>query len=384
MGLKDNFIQAMKELFGGESASDAAAEKQTAGQESPLFTREEPEQPPKAAESAPMSDTSLESQFEDRMRDMLKSSGLVGEDLQSKAQSETGLDSNLRKAESPVAPPAPPRQPVFTRDNEPERPAYSAPVRPAPAYAPPPAAVPPAAPPAYTPPPAVPAAPPAYAPSPAYTAPPAFTREAPVEPVRFARPLEAESAYAPNAPRYSSPYGQTEQESFPRSSTSGAEITVISKNTLVTGSIRSFAGIYVEGNVNGNIEVMKNADINGKIIGNVTCSDTRLNGALIQGDILSKGRVYMDKNAMLVGNMAGQSMDVDGKVKGNVEVGGRIGLRENSVVIGNINAGTIAISDGANVQGYINTTYLRENADKVFPAQISLADEESAFTQPGQ
>ncbi len=148
---------------------------------------------------------------------------------------------------------------------------------------------------------------------------------------------------------------------------------------MVTGNIRSFAGIYVEGNVNGNIEVVKNADINGKIIGSITCSDTRLNGALIQGDVNSKGRVFMDKNAMLVGNMNGQSMDIDGKIKGDIEVGGRIGLRENSVVIGNISAGTIAISDGANVQGYINTTFLKDNGEMVFPKQITLAEEENAF-----
>ena len=356
MGLKDNFFQAMKELFGGDNASgEAAAENQAAPSESPLFTREEseqPQQPAKAAEPGPFNDMSLESQFEDRMRDMLKSSGLVGADLQQQAQSATELDSNLRKAEPAVSQPVytPPVQPV----REPE------PVRPAPAYAQPERS------------------------APAFTTAPSFAREPAAEPPRYSAPVSESTYSAPAAPRYASPYGQSEQETFPRSSSTGAEVTIISKNTLVTGNIRSFAGIYVEGNVSGNIEVVKNADINGKIIGNITCSDTRLNGALVQGDILSKGRVFMDKNAMLVGNMAGQTMDVDGKVKGNVEVGGRIGLRENSVVIGNINAGTIAIADGANVQGFINTTYLRENADKVFPSQITLADEESAFTQPRQ
>lgn len=374
MGLKDNFFQAMKELFGGESAgADVSAEKEAKDPESQLFTREEPEQPSqpaKAAESGPFNDMSLESQFEDRMRDMLKSSGLVGADLQAQAQSSTDLDSNLKKAETPVSKPA-------------QAPAYSAPVQSAPTMQPPtfarePEPSRPA--PSYT--------QPAYTQpvrtAPSFTTAPSFAKEPAVEPLHYSAPT-SESAYsAPSQTRFTSPYGQAEQETFPRSSTTGAEVTIISKNTLVTGNIRSFAGIYVEGNVSGNIEVVKNADINGKIIGNITCSDTRLNGALVQGDILSKGRVFMDKNAMLVGNMAGQSMDVDGKVKGNVEVGGRIGLRENSVVIGNINAGTIAIADGANVQGYINTTYLRENADKVFPAQISLADEESAFSQPRQ
>ncbi len=364
MGLKDNFFQAMKELFGGENAGASAhAEKQDNSQEPQLFRREEPEQPSRAAESS-TGDSSLEAQFEGRMRDMLRTSGLVDEDLQAKAQSSTGLDSNLRKAEAPVSQPAaqqPFSPPVFAREQEQPRPApsHSEPIRS----------------------------------TPSYNTAPSFNREPPVEPVRFARPADAEPVYtpsqqsfysAPTQPRYPSPYGQSEQEGFPRSSSTGAEVTIISKNTLVTGNIRSFAGIYVEGNVSGNIEVVKNADINGKIIGNLTCSDARLNGALVQGDIMSKGRVFMDKNAMLVGNIGGQSMDVDGKVKGNVEVGGRIGLRENSVVIGNINAGTIAITDGANVQGFINTTYLRENADKVFPAQITLADEESAFNQPRQ
>lgn len=99
MGLKDNFFQAMKELFGGNEASaEAADEKAAATPESQLFAREDYEQPARAAEPAPSSDTSLESQFEDRMRDMLKNSGLVGDDLQTQAQSATDLDSKDRKS----------------------------------------------------------------------------------------------------------------------------------------------------------------------------------------------------------------------------------------------------------------------------------------------
>lgn len=362
MGLKDNFFQAMKELFGGESASGASGDKKAESAENPIFARPEPEQvqPPKNIEITPFSDVSLDSQFEERMKEMLSHSGLVGEDLQTQASASSALDSNLKKAETPVArpelsyTPAPEPQPEPVRYSEPAEPVE--PVRPAePAYT---------APPAYT--------------------PPVFTRESAPEPARYYEAPSSEPVYAQQPPRFSSPYAQNEHETFPRGSSTGAEVTIISKNTLVSGNIRSFAGIYVEGNVSGNIEVFKNADINGKVIGNVVCSDTRLNGAMIQGDISSKGRVFMDKNAMLVGNISGQSMDVDGKVKGNIEVGGRIGLRENSVIIGNINAGTIAIADGANVQGYINTSFLRENADKVFPTQISVADEESAFNQRQQ
>ena len=368
MGLKNNFFQAMRELFGGEAsepsgerAAPAAPQEQNYADETEQSRRRVQEQDPYPMQ--PSAPVSPEHQFEDRMKSMLASSGLVGDDLQEKAQASSALDSMTKNAE----PHAQPVQPVPVRVMDTaaqeraaqeraaqERAAYERAAQERAAYE--------------------------------RAAQERAAQERATAAAQYPRSSEAQpaygygdSSYAQN--RYSAPFsrGSDDSDAFPRNVNSTAEITIISKNTLVTGNIRSFAGIYIEGNVNGNIEVVKNADINGKIIGNVTCSDTRLNGALIQGDINSKGRVFMDKNAMLVGNMNGQSMDIDGKIKGDIDVGGRIGLRENSVVIGNISAGTIAISDGANVQGYINTTFLKDNGEAVFPQQITLNEEENAF-----
>jgi cytoskeletal protein CcmA (bactofilin family) len=358
MGLKNNFFQAMRELFGGEAPSkpDASAADDAGFSPQPSQQRQAPADGGyKAPADMPIAP---EYQFEDRMKTMLETSGLVGDDLIEKAQTSTELDSLLKRAASEedtetreqleqeqaererisreralqeqIALEAAQRQREerLRAERQREQNKYEV---------------------------------------------PSFKREQPEE--SYTRQGSAEGYYQP-PPRESA-----EQETFPRPVSSAAEVTVISKNTLVTGNIRSFAGIYIEGNINGNVDVVKNADINGKIIGNVSCSDTRLNGALIQGDIASKGRIVMDKNAMIVGNMSSQSMDIDGKIKGDVEVGGRIGLRENSVIIGNINAGTISITDGANVQGYVNTTFLKENSEMVFPKQITLTEEEGAFEQ---
>ena len=360
MGLKNNFFQAMRELFGGEAPSkpDPSAAADAGFSPQPVQQRQEPaEGGYRAPADVPVAP---EYQFEDRMKTMLETSGLVGDDLIEKAQASTELDSLLKRAvpeedtqmQEQLEREQAEKQRLSRERALQERQALEAAER-------------------------------------------QREERQREERLRAERQREAQDRYEvpsfnreqpaesyPRQEHQAPPQRESaEQEAFPRAASSAAEVTIISKNTLVTGNIRSFAGIYIEGNINGNVDVVKNADINGKIIGNVSCSDTRLNGALIQGDIASKGRIVMDKNAMIVGNMSSQSMDIDGKIKGDVEVGGRIGLRENSVIIGNINAGTISITDGANVQGYVNTTFLKENSEMVFPKQITLTEEEGAFEQ---
>ena len=49
------------------------------------------------------------------------------------------------------------------------------------------------------------------------------------------------------------------------------EMTVISKNTMIDGNVRSFADMKIDGNIKGNVETTKNITINGKVVGDLTC-----------------------------------------------------------------------------------------------------------------
>lgn len=51
------------------------------------------------------------------------------------------------------------------------------------------------------------------------------------------------------------------------------EMTVISKNTMIDGNVRSFADMKIDGNIKGNVETTKNININGKVVGDLTCDN---------------------------------------------------------------------------------------------------------------
>ena len=153
------------------------------------------------------------------------------------------------------------------------------------------------------------------------------------------------------------------------------ETTVISKNTVIDGNIRSFADMKVDGNIRGNVETTKDISINGKIIGNITCDNAEMAGSAIQGNVQLKGQIIMASDSMLIGDLTSQIANLNGKIKGNLTITGKIQLDRDSVVIGDITAGSIAVSDGAVIQGFVSTTYLsKEESGNIFPESIAFGE----------
>lgn len=152
------------------------------------------------------------------------------------------------------------------------------------------------------------------------------------------------------------------------------EVTVISKNSFVEGNIRSFANVQIEGSVCGKLDVIKNVKVKGILVGDLTCNNADLQGSSIQGNVFTKGNVFVDHDSILLGDMVAQYARVDGRVKGNIEIGSKTEFGSNAVVLGNIKTGTICIADGANIQGFVNTAFLTEHGDAAFPNAITIDD----------
>lgn len=155
------------------------------------------------------------------------------------------------------------------------------------------------------------------------------------------------------------------------------EITVISKNTIIDGNIRSLANMQIDGNIKGNVETTRNIDMSGKVIGDMTCNNAGMISAAMQGNISLKGRIRMDRDTILIGDLSSQYADINGRVRGKLDITGKAELKRDAVVFGDINASTIAVADGAIIQGYVNTTFLsKEDSRNVFPDAISIDSKE--------
>lgn len=152
------------------------------------------------------------------------------------------------------------------------------------------------------------------------------------------------------------------------------ETTVISRNTIIDGNIRSFANINIDGSVKGDVKITKNINVTGKVVGDIDCNNSVMTGASMQGNINSKGQVQIDRDSLLLGDISAQYLDLNGKVKGNIDVGGKAEFKTDAVILGNITASTITVLDGATIQGYVNTTFLQESSSSIFPEAIALSE----------
>lgn len=156
------------------------------------------------------------------------------------------------------------------------------------------------------------------------------------------------------------------------------EVTVISKNTAIDGNVRSLANMRIDGNIKGNVETTKNVDMSGKIVGDITCNNAGMNAAAMQGNVSLKGRMRMDRDTILIGDLSSQYADINGRIRGKLDIVGKAELKRDAIVFGDINASTIAVTDGAIIQGYVNTTFLsKEDSRNVFPEAISLDNKDN-------
>jgi cytoskeletal protein CcmA (bactofilin family) len=153
------------------------------------------------------------------------------------------------------------------------------------------------------------------------------------------------------------------------------ELTVISRNTIIDGDIRSFADMSIDGDVKGDVETTKDIDLNGKIIGNITCNNAMMHTAQVQGNVRMKGNIAMKRDTLLMGDLMSTYAEVNGKVKGNLDVVGKADLKGDAVVFGDISASTITVEDGAIIQGYVSTTFLnKEESKNLFPDTVIIND----------
>lgn len=149
--------------------------------------------------------------------------------------------------------------------------------------------------------------------------------------------------------------------------------TIITRNTVIEGNIKSFENIELNGKVKGRIDTTKNVGVSGFVQGDIQATDILLEGAQIKGNINSKGALLMDKDTLLVGDVAAQNTRVDGKIKGEVNIGGNGEFLSNSVVVGNITVSNFYVQYGARMQGYINTNFSKNEEDSIF-GQIAASN----------
>lgn len=147
-----------------------------------------------------------------------------------------------------------------------------------------------------------------------------------------------------------------------------AGTTTIASGTVVIGEIHSKGDINLYGEVKGNVETLGNVQLGGKVMGNIAGNDMVLQSSAIKGNVAADGSITLDEASVVMGDLKAKDGEFDGKIKGNLQVEGLARFQGNTVLLGNVNVGSLIIEQGARLRGEICTGN-RESFDIQDPFQ---------------
>lgn len=127
--------------------------------------------------------------------------------------------------------------------------------------------------------------------------------------------------------------------------------TIISEGTVIVGDVSTEGDLQVKGSIKGNVKVAGTMDLSGKVIGDVDAENVNIVCSLVRGNVKVVGSLTVDNVTTIVGDVSARSVDVNGKIKGNVTVEERSHLQSDAVVVGNLVSGTLIIDEGAMLKG---------------------------------
>ncbi|MEG2915829.1 MAG: polymer-forming cytoskeletal protein, partial [Oscillospiraceae bacterium] len=131
-------------------------------------------------------------------------------------------------------------------------------------------------------------------------------------------------------------------------------ITMITKGTEIIGTVSSTNSIVIGGAIKGDVDSTLNMTITGRVEGNIKCKIADLNDCDIIGDVTVAEHVRITEKTKIDGNIKTNSIEIDGKVKGNIISTASVHIMRNALVIGDIVTSRLSIEEGAMVQGNIS------------------------------
>lgn len=115
-----------------------------------------------------------------------------------------------------------------------------------------------------------------------------------------------------------------------------------------------------------------------KLKGNVTSNGYfRIDGE-IEGNVKTPSKVVIGKTGVVIGTLSCENADIEGKVKGILDIEGTLSLKSTANIEGEVVTGKLAVEPGAT----FNATCLMKGSKKVNPSQNQQKRPELTSQQP--
>lgn len=149
-------------------------------------------------------------------------------------------------------------------------------------------------------------------------------------------------------------------------------LTTIARGTVIIGEINADGDVELLGSVKGKIASQGDIKANGKVVGDLIGKNIELIACAVQGNIISSGLVTVDGDSVVVGDVKGENFCLDGKIKGNVTVEKEAKFQPKAILSGNVTTTSIAMSQGAKIQGEVNIPLSEKETDMSFDIDMSI------------
>lgn len=147
------------------------------------------------------------------------------------------------------------------------------------------------------------------------------------------------------------------------------QVTVITKGTVINGSISSDGGLEVNGTITGDVECLGKLSVNGNVSGHLKAAEVVVSTPRLDGGIDSQGDVKIGVGTIVIGDVTAKSATISGAVKGEIDVQGPVVVDSTAIVKGNITAKSVQINNGAVVDGYCKLSYAEVDIDNFFDGE---------------
>ncbi len=146
--------------------------------------------------------------------------------------------------------------------------------------------------------------------------------------------------------------------------------SVVSNGMVVDGDINSDKYVSVGGRVNGNVASAGDVKVNGLVVGDIKAANVQLNDAKLRGNSKASGKIIVDGNTIIVGNLSASDISVNSKVKGVITAVNNVDFKESALVVGDVVTGAIHMDEGSRVNASIMLT--NKNAVEVSDEEFDL------------
>jgi len=149
-------------------------------------------------------------------------------------------------------------------------------------------------------------------------------------------------------------------------------VTSIARGTVIIGEINAVGDVELLGSVKGKIASQGDIKANGKIVGDLIGKDIELIACAVQGNIVASGLVTVDGDSVVIGDVKAENFCLDGKIKGNVTVEKEATFQPKAILAGNVTTASIAMSQGAKIQGEVNIPLGEKGEDEPFDIDMMI------------